>query len=169
MFSSPHLNTVKSTYDLDDWQIQLYTLISLTNTIAHTWQYNCLTNAIAFTCLTDTRQAISCFQISNHLKFTSGGNSRVLIWMGAITKLLADCQVEWLQQQDREWMKTASSLLSGVYRVQEWWSDIPAINNSVNMNLVLEEQHIFDSILGRLLSDHTVRNFASHASVFISY
>ena len=42
VFSSPHLNTVTSTYDLDDWQIQLYTHVSLTNTIAHTWQIQLL-------------------------------------------------------------------------------------------------------------------------------
>ena len=144
---------------LSHWQIQLHTLD----------KHNCthLKNTIACTCLTDIRQAIRCSKISIHLKFTSGGSLHVLIWMGAITKLRVDCQVEWLQQQDREWTKSCIFLTFGVYRVQEWWSDIPAINKSVNTNHVSEE-HILDSILGCLLSDHSAHNFASHASVFIS-
>ena len=82
------------------WMIDKYNCTHLTNTIVH------LTNTIACTCLTDIRQAISCSKISIHLKFTSGGTLHVLIWMGAITKLLVDCQLEWLQQQDREWTRS---------------------------------------------------------------
>ena len=169
MFSSPHLNTVTSTYDLDDWQIQLYTLVSLTNTVAHTWQIQLLDKC-------------NCVHLSDWHKTSNQllldfQPLKIHLWRQLACAHLNESNYKAAGRLSSRMITTARPRMDENCFFLTFWclqgtrmiSDIPAINNSVNMNLVLEEQHIFDSILGCLLSDHTVRNFASHASVFISY